>query len=158
MLSALGLQAKPHESDAVFGMLDDDGSRVLDFKELQKALRLAKQTAALDEAQGPRSRSELGRRPSSAGARGEESRILHEERARRPSKLTVEVGEGRGSPAAEQSSKPPPKPPSRLPPKPPPKPNERLRDAGQAAVAMVSVIRVPANQSAARGRAARPIT
>merc|ERR1719272_873157 len=115
MLSALGLQAKPHESDAVFGMLDDDGSRVLDFKELQKALRLAKQTAALDEAQGPRSRSELGRRPSSAGARGEESRILHEERARRP-----------------------PKPPSRPPPKPPPKPNERLRDAGQAAVAMVS--------------------
>ena len=112
-------------------MLDEDGSRALDFKELQKALRLAKQTAALDEAQGPRSRSELGRRPSSAGARGEaQGHPPHEERARRPSKLTVEVGEGRGSPAAEPTSKPPPKPPSRLPPKPPPKPNERLRDAG----------------------------
>ena len=127
MLSALGLQAKPHESDAVFGMLDDNGSRVLDFKELQNALRLAKQAAALG-----------------GQARGQE-------RTRRPSKLTVEVGDGRGSPVAEQPSKPPPKPPSRPPPH---KPNQRLKDAGQAAVSAVRD-RVAANQGAARGRAGR---
>ena len=130
MLSALGLQAKPHESDAVFGMLDDNGSRVLDFKELQNALRLAKQAAALG-----------------GQARGQE-------RTRRPSKLTVEVGDGRGSPVAEQPSKPPPKPPSRPPPH---KPNQRLKDAGQAAVSAVRD-RVAANQGAARGKAARPKT
>ncbi len=80
MLQALGLKAKPEECDAVFGMLvyqyDDDGNGRFDFKELSRALRLAKQTAARKEQEARESKEKVaaaraggeGKKAAAAGA------------------------------------------------------------------------------------------